>query len=153
MLCPNIYNIGKVYLKNNWFHSQCKNTQLINNIKTPSIRWSRPLLMCLCHHSVLQKCHISLLFSFNLPENCLYPPRILCFHHFTRFPAIFPPDWWLFWWWVFVVAAAAAGNDDGTAPSTGFISHTELIWSYMCVLCCCVFSCKRVGCVAHKPER
>lgn len=30
-----------------------------------------------------------------LPENCLYPPRILCFHHFTRFPAIFPLslDW------------------------------------------------------------
>lgn len=23
-----------------------------------------------------------------LPENCLYPPKILCFHHFTIFPAI-----------------------------------------------------------------
>lgn len=23
-----------------------------------------------------------------LPENCLYPPNILCFHHLTMFPAI-----------------------------------------------------------------
>lgn len=25
----------------------------------------------------------------NLPVNCLYPPRILCFHHLTIFPAMF----------------------------------------------------------------
>lgn len=26
--------------------------------------------------------------AFFLPENCLYPPNILCFHHLTMFPAI-----------------------------------------------------------------
>lgn len=28
------------------------------------------------------------IFQNSLPVNCLYPPRILCFHHFTMFPAI-----------------------------------------------------------------
>lgn len=60
-----------------------------------------------------------------LPENCLYPPRILCFHHFTMFPAMFPPLLLLLLWllcrWPSRAADDAAAADDDVEPATGFI--------------------------------